>query len=124
MELKTERIIAYCLGAILLVVGVVCYAAFPHTSPENPIRIMFKVTAGNVLFDHSAHAEEDGYGIECIDCHHDLEDDMERPSACGECHEVDSEDSVNRADAFHMQCIGCHEDAGEAPSKCAECHAM
>lgn len=124
MELKTERVIACCLAAILLVVGVVCYAAFPHRAPEEPIRIMFKVTAGNVLFDHRVHAEEDGYGIECIDCHHDLEDDVERPSSCTECHEVDSEDPVKRSEAFHLQCIGCHEDEGDGPARCAECHVM
>ena len=86
MEIKTERTIAYCLAAILLLVGVVCYAAFPRKAPEQPLRIMFKSTGGNVLFDHKEHMSEEGYGIECADCHHTMEDPGEKPEACGECH--------------------------------------
>ena len=67
MEVKIERMIAYCLTAILLVVGVICYAAFAKKAPEQPLRIMFKNTGGNVLFDHKEHMSESGYGIECTD---------------------------------------------------------
>ena len=52
MELKTEKTVAYCLAAILFVVGVVCYASFAQKKPENPIRIMLKNTGGDILFDH------------------------------------------------------------------------
>jgi hypothetical protein len=126
MEVKKERFIAYVIMIVLFVVGVVCYAAFPEKAPEEPIRIMFKGTAGNVLFDHKLHASEDGYALECTDCHHDLEDEGERPSSCSECHEADSEDedAVKRLDAFHTQCIGCHEDDGTAPAECSGCHAF
>jgi DnaJ-class molecular chaperone len=123
MEVKTERIIAYCLAAILLVVGVICYAAFAKKAPEQPIRIMFKNTGGNVLFDHKKHMSESGYGIECADCHHDLENKGEKPSACAECHTDDSTDAPKRSDAFHKQCKSCHEDGG-GPVNCAECHAI
>ncbi|MCJ7683808.1 MAG: cytochrome c family protein [Desulfobacteraceae bacterium] len=123
MEVKTERMIAYCLAAILLVVGVICYSAFAKKAPEQPLRIMLKNTGGNVLFDHKKHMSESGYGIECADCHHDLENEGDKPSACGECHLDDSEDSPKRPDAFHKQCKTCHEDGG-GPVNCAECHAM
>ena len=122
MEIKTERAIAYCILAILLVVGVVSYAAFPPKSPEDPVRIMFKSTAGNILFDHREHSSEAGYAYECADCHHMWEDDGEKPQSCSECHEIDSEDPINRADAFHEQCQGCHEDEGGGPLDCTECH--
>ena len=124
MEVKTERIIAYSLAIILFVVGVVCYAAFPKKTPEEPVRIMFKSSAGNILFDHIGHASPDGYGFECSDCHHNLEDDGETPSACGECHEAEGEDPIKKSEAFHMQCIGCHEDADSGPVKCSGCHVM
>jgi hypothetical protein len=126
MKVKTERIVAYGIVIILFVVGVVCYAAFPDTTPEEPLRIMFRGTAGNVFFDHKEHASTDGYGIECSDCHHDLEDEGDKPSACGECHEVDSEDedAVERVDAFHAQCVECHEEDGSAPAECAGCHVF
>lgn len=127
MEVKNERILAYCLLVILFSMGVVCYAAFPEKKPDQPVRIMFKSTAGDVLFDHKIHTSESGYGLECLDCHHDMEEEGEKAAACGECHfpEADEdEDAPKRSDAFHQQCIGCHEDDGTAPAKCEECHFM
>ena len=122
MEVKTERIVAYGLTIVLFVVGIVCYAAFPLKAPEEPVRIMFKSTAGSILFDHKVHASTSGYGIACVDCHHNLEDEGEKPAACGDCHEIDSEDPVKRSDAFHTQCQGCHEDSGAGPVDCSACH--
>ena len=124
MEFKTEKPVAYCLGAILFVVGVVCYAAFPEKTPREPIRIMLTSTGGNVLFDHKEHASESGYGLACTDCHHMLEDEGARPKTCTECHEVDGEDPMKRSDALHMQCIDCHKEDGTAPAECSGCHAF
>jgi len=124
MEFKREKVVAYCLAAILFVVGVVCYAAFPEKTPEEPIRIMLTNTGGNVLFDHKEHASESGYGLECTDCHHMLEDEGDRPKTCTECHEVDGEDPMKRSDSLHMQCIDCHKDDGTAPVDCSGCHAF
>jgi hypothetical protein len=124
MDLKSEKTLAYYLLAILFVIGVVCYTAFAHKAPEEPIRIMLKSTAGNVIFDHKMHTSEDGYQYECIDCHHAWDEGEEKPEACGECHEVNGEDSLKRSDAFHQQCVGCHEDDGTAPVECSGCHAF
>ncbi|HDZ90401.1 MAG: cytochrome c3 family protein [Deltaproteobacteria bacterium] len=123
MEVKTERTIAYCLAAVLLVVGVICYTALAKKAPEQPLRIMFKNTGGKVLFDHKEHLSEAGYGFECADCHHTMEDPEEKPESCGECHTEDGEDGPKRSDAFHQQCKSCHEEGG-GPVKCEECHAM
>jgi hypothetical protein len=118
-----EKAVAYGIGIILVVVGVVCYAALPDRMPEQPVRISFKNTAGNVLFDHKMHTSEDGYGYGCMECHHTLEDEAERPTACGECHEPES-DEVKRSDAFHKQCQGCHDMSGMGPVECAGCHVL
>jgi len=123
MEVKNERTFAYCLAAVLFVVGVVCFTAFAKQAPDEPFRIMFKNTGGNVLFDHKEHLSESGYGLACDDCHHDLEEEGARPAPCAKCHNEDSEDAPNRSDALHTQCKGCHNDGG-GPVKCAECHAM
>ena len=124
MDLKLEKTLAYYTLAILFVIGVVCYAAFAHKSQEEPIRILFECTAGNVLFDHKVHTSEDGYGFGCADCHHTWEEDEGEPEACGECHDVDGEDALKRSDAFHQQCLGCHQDDGTAPTECSACHAF
>ncbi|MBW2030935.1 MAG: cytochrome c3 family protein [Deltaproteobacteria bacterium] len=126
MNLKKERMIAYGVVCILFLVGLVCYAALPVEQPKDPIRIVFKSNAGNVLFDMKTHNSPEDYGFECIDCHHELEDPDERPTACGECHKIDKEESegeINREAAFHDQCKLCHEDSGTGPLDCFECHA-
>jgi len=122
MELKKERTIAYSLLSVLLVVGIVCYAAFPAKTDDEPVRVFFKATSGNVLFSHQEHVSQDGYGYDCVDCHHMWEEGEGRPEACGECHEVDGEDPIKRSDAFHQQCTACHEEAGTAPLDCTGCH--
>ena len=123
MDARKEKAVAYAVGIVLVVVAVVCYAALPYRMAEQPVRILFKSAAGNVLFDHKVHTSENGYGYGCIECHHTLEEEGERPSACGECHEPDSEE-VNRSDAFHQQCQGCHDQSGMGPVECAGCHVL
>ena len=150
MAPQKELKLAYILAVILLVVGVVSYAAAPAKTPDEPVRMMFKVVAGNVLFDHKTHTVETGYGLACIDCHHHrAEDDEEQPFlACGYCHQIPKEgealpqscvechepdeiedtEMIKRADAFHSQCEECHKDAGIGPVKdeerCTWCHFM
>jgi len=129
MFTKKELKFAYVLAACLLVVGAVSYAAFTEEEPEQPMRMMFKVVAGNVLFDHNTHASDFGYGISCGDCHHTLsEDEYADAQSCSECHELDEgdEDVPKRADALHLQCGNCHEDFDAGPrmvdEDCNKCH--
>jgi len=125
MEVKRERTVAYSLAIALFIVGIVCYAAFPYNTPEQPVRIMLKSTAKAVLFDHKEHASEDGYALACEDCHHMWEEDEgKKPESCGECHTAEGEYALKRSDAFHMQCMGCHEDFGMGPVECSECHVF
>ena len=128
MKLKTEKIIAFCFTGALLVAGVVCYAAFPQKTPDQPVRIMFKSLAGNVLFSHAEHVSEEYYGLKCDDCHHYYEEGDPGTIACGECHMTESDEAdeevPKRSDAMHSQCIGCHKDSGGGPDECAECHAL
>jgi Zn finger protein HypA/HybF involved in hydrogenase expression len=123
MDVRTERTIAYCLAAICLVVGVICYTAFAKKAPEEPLRIMFKSTGGNVLFDHKMHLSDSGYGFACDDCHHELEDENDKPVSCSTCHTSEGDDAPKRSDALHTQCKDCH-DASGGPVDCDACHAM
>lgn len=121
MTSKGEQALAFVLGAILLVVGVVCYAGFSQKPPEEPVRLMFKTTAGKVLFDHKTHMDDAGYGVACDECHHEEQEDT--MSCSGEdCHGPDSD--PKRGDALHTNCKGCHEDSGAGPVECAACHVM
>jgi len=145
MTPKRELQIAYCLTIILLIVGVLSYAAFPAKAPEQPVRLMFKCSAGKVLFDHKIHTSDSGYGFSCSDCHHhpEAEEDQEDLRACGDCHSLsekvetvnnqtcmecheleDIEDSevIIQSEAFHSQCIGCHQESEAGPEECESCH--
>ena len=78
------------------------------------------------IFDHDVHSMD--MGLACNDCHHNYyEEDGGEPQLCSDCHEPDVEDDfmLGRTQAFHKQCIGCHEDSGVTPGAddCASCHA-
>ena len=124
---KTELKLAGALAIWFLVIGVVSYAAFPKQAPHEPLRLMFDVAAGDVLFDHKTHADISGYGLSCGDCHHTLsEDEYADAQSCSECHDPDEgdEDLPKRADAFHLQCINCHKDFEAGPVECVGCHRL
>jgi uncharacterized CHY-type Zn-finger protein len=124
---KKELMLAYGVAVCLLVIGAISYAAFPLKAPQEPLRLMFKVAAGNVLFNHKIHGVEEGYGLSCGDCHHTLsEDEYADAQSCSECHELDEgdEEMPKRADAFHLQCINCHKDYEAGPIECTGCHAL
>ena len=126
---KNELKLAYAVAVCLLVVGAISYAAFPLQAPEEPLRLRFTVAAGNVLFDHKTHTSELGYGLSCEDCHHELlDEDYEEANACIECHDPEEgdEEVPKLADAFHIQCAGCHQEfeAGPIEEECALCHVL
>jgi hypothetical protein len=142
MVSKKKLKIVYGIIIYLLLVGVLCYAAFPVKTPDPPIRLMYKVTAGKVLFDHQAHTSDAGYGLSCFDCHHHPMDDDSALVACGECHyssdeatlppekcfdchdaeEIEDTEILKRSDAFHTGCILCHQNIEAGPVECAACH--
>lgn len=149
MTSKKQRMIVYGVSIQLLLVAIVCYAAFPTKAPEEPLRLMYQTNAGKVLFDHQAHAAATGYALNCTDCHHSHPEGEEiEPIACGQCHpprptgktvpemclechdasEVEAPEILKRSDAFHQQCMGCHEQYGAGPqpgpADCSKCHVL
>lgn len=141
---KKELKLAYGVAVCLLVIGVISYAAFPQKAPEEPLRLMYNLAAGNVLFNHKIHTSEEGYGLDCYDCHHHPEEDDSSLIACGDCHlpqaeneafsetcfdcheedEIEDTEMTARGDAFHDQCINCHTEFEAGPAECAGCHAL
>ena len=118
---------AYFLTIVLLAVGVVCYAAFPLEAPDNPVRMMFKNTAGKVLFTHKIHASDSGYALSCLDCHHHYEEDGDTFKACGDCH------ASGKIETVPTVCLDCHEPfeehhpegghgEGDDSYSCNDCH--
>lgn len=141
MTSKKHRKIMYGVAIHLLLISVICYAAFPVTAPDEPIRLMYQTNVGNVIFDHQTHAADTGFGLDCFDCHHHGEDEDLSIVACGQCHPVepnegqvpeyclechdsaeieDAEDTpyteyAKRSKAIHRQCTQCHLEFGKGP---------
>ena len=155
MTPQKELKLGYSLAIALLIVGVLSFAAFPSKTPDEPMRIMYKSVAGKVLFDHKTHSADAGYALTCEDCHHHFEFegsagiDGKEPvvQACGVCHQIpaegetfpkscmecheeedieDTEFTAKRADAYHAQCEGCHQEieTGPVEERCNWCHVM
>ena len=105
------------------------------------------IYSGPVKFTHSKHVQD--YGAVCGDCHHDRHakpiesHDPDTIYACGECHKregliwgptAENDTSIkdrlaHRANALHMQCIGCHQMYNNlnrvvrVAESCKTCHA-
>lgn len=111
------------VAVVLFVIGVLCYSIFKVPPPDEPVRMVFKGSAGNVLFTHQEHAQN--YDLDCASCHHNLEDD--EIYNCNECHEPgttgEDSDIMGLTDALHAQCIECHTENDAGPVECASCHA-
>ncbi len=123
MRPENERKLAVILGLVLLAVAALCYTALKPEASEEPIRMLFRGSAGDVLFTHQVHTGD--YDVDCASCHHNL-DDGDEVYNCSECHEAEAsqdDDMMSRTDAMHAQCIGCHEEMGAGPAECAACHA-
>lgn len=135
MTSKKHRKIIYGVAIHLLVISVICYAAFPVTAPDEPIRLMYQTNVGKVIFDHQTHAADTGFGLSCFDCHHHPYDDDMALVACGQCHsvvpkegevpeyclechdstEIEDAEYPKRSDALHQQCTQCHLEFGKGP---------
>ncbi len=67
-----------------------------------------------VVFNHREHT--DGYGLECIECHH--------VESCSHCHqkEIIQVELVESKVALHKNCLNCHMGMDVGPQECDECH--
>lgn len=113
------RLGALCLALALAAPAVEC-AAQPallldpaFSSPQRP----------GVPFDHDRHAED----IDCTRCHHQYENGQniwtpDTETRCSACHAPGDRGRLGLRQAWHGQCVGCHEQSPKAPVMCGECH--
>lgn len=143
MTSEKDLKLVYSVAAILFIVGLFCYAAFPAKPPDEPIRIQYRSATGNVIFQHAQHAAD--YDVSCFDCHHHPGDDDAGLIACSECHlkdpaegapppeicldchgadEIEGTEMPSQPEASHNQCANCHKGIGAGPEKqdCSQCH--
>jgi hypothetical protein len=101
--------------------------AYPTNIPETIQLDSLSNIYGPVEFSHKYHAEIAG---DCTTCHHHSEKGA--TPACGECHEpitvyhyngAHRETGIGLKGAYHLKCMGCHEEVGSGPLGCTDCHA-
>jgi len=73
--------------------------------------IVLESNFGDATFNHSTHGD-----FSCEECHHVGEADQ----ACTDCHNEDAD--IDSKQAFHENCITCHQDQEAGPTGCSECH--
>ena len=121
MTSQRDLKIAILLMIIFLITGIVSYASFSPPVLDEPTRIMFQTKAGKVLFTHSVHSFD--YTSDCTQCHHLTS--FPPSFDCSECHfEKGDALMLSREDAFHDQCISCHDEMGAGPVECNTCHSL
>lgn len=81
------------------------------------------------VFVHDKHNEQAEI-YDCSVCHHVYENGelvegaMSVGQGCADCHslEGDDENPMGLMEAYHQQCIACHQQEEEGPLACGECH--
>lgn len=114
----------YPITILVVLLAVVAAAGYliPAGAHEQPVRVLLPNKGGKVVFDHRVHVED--YSLECDACHHT--GDYETP--CAECHNAEAAEEQgipNQMEAFHQNCMSCHEKTGGGPygkDQCNQCH--
>ncbi|MBW2262723.1 MAG: cytochrome c3 family protein [Deltaproteobacteria bacterium] len=73
---------------------------------------------GTITFGHKEHEDR----LDCMKCHHEMEDAQGEARSCHDCHNPQAVDTFGAKKAFHLQCLGCHKQEKKGPAKCAGCH--
>ncbi len=117
-----------CAQAALLLAATVVFLLPAFTSQgleEIPNDTFENAQRPSVVFMHDEHNEKAQLEDKCWFCHHTdgtapSEDESSEGTPCADCHNDDS--TTGLMDAYHKQCIGCHEKEGKGPLACGECH--
>ena len=96
-----------------------------------PAEAYEKLTRPQVTFVHDAHNLEAGID-DCATCHHVYDDGQLVPDdnsagvPCSDCHALEGEGITPEApgltEAYHGQCMGCHDTMNRGPITCGSCH--
>ena len=77
-----------------------------------------------IAFNHADHVD---YADGCTDCHHHSFG-VEAVPSCRACHKAKGSKKGSKRlglmDAYHQQCINCHNKNESGPTSCEECHAQ
>jgi hypothetical protein len=93
----------------------------PEKGPEVFVLNALEKIYEPVTFSHGMHTL---VADDCVTCHHHS-DSGETP-ACKECHGAPFDpknlNMPGLKGAYHLQCMGCHQQTDSGPTGCTECH--
>jgi hypothetical protein len=122
-------------AAVLLVVALAALWLRPEGEPDQVLSNRF----GDVVWNHGLHARARG---SCRACHHEERRGTAMPRRCHECHprkgsaealvlaeflgprEASAPEPFSAQEIFHARCRGCHQELGQGPVGCRDCHAQ
>lgn len=94
----------------------------PEKGSEISILDVLEKLYDPVTFSHGMHTL---MAEDCATCHHHSEPGQ--TLACKECHgspfDPKNLNMPGLKGAYHLHCMGCHQEMGSGPLGCAECHA-
>ncbi len=96
-----------------------------YTLLDSPIIKEREDHYGPVRFTHGQHAASIG---DCSVCHHvrPEDSDMSETVRCSACHREafhpEYPERIGLKAAYHLQCMGCHEQQNAGPVGCRDCH--
>jgi predicted CXXCH cytochrome family protein len=94
----------------------------PEKGPEVSILNALEKIYEPVTFSHGTHTL---LADDCATCHHHSEPGQ--TLACNECHGAPFDpknlNMPGLKGAYHLQCMGCHQEMDSGPVGCTECHA-
>lgn len=123
--MKLLQLIGIIFTGVILASGIYAFT--------DDIELGGEKTRKPVAFPHEFHMGE----FDCMMCHHDYDENKknvldeydlveDNPDIlCGSCHKPNAD--IERREAFHGQCTGCHDQmkleiGKRAPVMCGECH--
>jgi hypothetical protein len=94
----------------------------PEKGPEMAILNTIEKLYEPVTFSHGVHTL---MADDCATCHHHTQPGQ--TPACSECHGAPFDpknlNMPGLKGAYHLQCMGCHQEMESGPTGCTECHA-
>lgn len=123
MKKITVWIVCLYLAGAAVVLAEEAQTGFPSLEFLQPL------TRPVAVFDHDVHNEAHEL-TDCSLCHHLYEEgelvegESSEDKPCSECHALSKtpENDVPLRKAFHLQCRECHDEKGQGPRLCGECH--
>jgi len=118
-----QRKVAIVLVILAMVVGMTAVlASAAEKAPAVVIINKAQAKKAPVTFPHGEHSED----FKCQTCHHTTAADA-TPESCFNCHGKDPNipnpsSGSAKDNPFHIRCRGCHQEKGEGPTKCGDCH--